>query len=63
MEKTPAQLQAENERLTNALRDISGHMEAIQKTLGEISDLLETRDDAPITNEDVANLLKKYSAL
>ena len=63
MEKTSAQLEAENERLRNALVDIKLHMEAVEKIFGDISDLFEEREEGAVTDEDVKNLLKKYSAL
>ncbi|MCR5652499.1 MAG: hypothetical protein K6F88_01720 [Ruminococcus sp.] len=63
MEKTSAQLEAENERLRNALVDIKLHMEAVEKIFGDISDLFEEREEGAVTDEDVRNLLKKYSAL
>ena len=56
----------ENARLLGALRKIKEHNEEIKKILDEVSDLLVTNeqtDSAPVTDEDVKQLLKKYSRL
>ena len=61
--KNPA---SENARLLGALRKIKEHNDEIQKILDEVSDLLATNEqteDAPVTDEDVKELLKKYSRL
>ena len=56
----------ENARLLGALRKIKEHNEEIKKILDEVSDLLATNEQtesAPVTDEDVKQLLKKYSRL
>ena len=45
---------------------ITEHCEAVLRVTDEIKDLLDkdkTADDAHVTDEDVKNLLKKYSRL
>ena len=57
---------SENARLLGALRKIKEHNEEIKKILDEVSDLLVTNEQtesAPVTDEDVKQLLKKYSRL
>ncbi len=59
-------LMSENARLREALRKISEHHTEIQKLLDGISDLIVTNEpteSAPVTEEDVKQLLKKYSRL
>lgn len=59
-------LASENARLCGALRKIKEHHAEIQKILDEVSDLLVTNEQteaAPVTDEDVKQLLKKYSRL
>lgn len=59
-------LASENARLLSALRKIKEHNEEIKKILDEVSDLLVTNEQtesAPVTDEDVKQLLKKYSRL
>ncbi len=59
-------LASENARLLGALRKIKEHKDEIQKILNEVSDLLATNEQtesAPVTDEDVKELLKKYSRL
>ncbi|WP_316631874.1 hypothetical protein [uncultured Ruminococcus sp.] len=59
-------LASENARLLGALRKIKEHNDEIQKILDEVSDLLVTNEQteaAPVTDEDVKQLLKKYSRL
>ena len=56
-------LEAENDRLKRAVRDISSHMEEIQKILDGLSDIITEEDDKHVTDEDVIKLLKKYSSL
>lgn len=59
-------LASENARLLSALRKIKEHNEEIKKILDEVSDLLATNEQtesAPVTDEDVKQLLKKYSRL
>ena len=59
-------LASENARLLGAQRKIKKHNEEIKKILDEVSDLLVTNEQtesAPVTDEDVKQLLKKYSRL
>lgn len=59
-------LASENARLREALKKIAEHQAQIQKILDGVSDLLranEQTDSAPVTDEDVKELLKKYSRL
>lgn len=59
-------LASENARLREALKKISEHQEEIRKILGGVSDLLATNEQAdptPVTDDDVKELLKKYSRL
>jgi negative regulator of sigma E activity len=59
-------LASENARLLGALRKIKEHNDEIKKILNEVSDLLATKEQtesAPVTDEDVKELLKKYSRL
>lgn len=59
-------LASENARLLGALRKIKEHNEEIKKILDEVSDLLVTNEQTestPVTDEDVKQLLKKYSRL
>ena len=59
-------LASENARLLGALRKIKEHNDELQKILNEVSDLLATNEQtesAPVTDEDVKELLKKYSRL
>ncbi|MBQ9680558.1 MAG: hypothetical protein IJV48_07750 [Ruminococcus sp.] len=56
----------ENTRMREALRKISEHQAEIQRLLEEIDDLLrvnEQTENTPVTDEDVKQLLKKYSRL
>ena len=55
-------LASENARLLGALRKIKEHNEEIKKILDEVSDLLVTNEQtesAPVTDEDVKQLLKQ----
>ena len=59
-------LASENARLREALKKIAEHQAQIQKILEGVSDLLKTEEQtesAPVTDEDVKELLKKYSRL
>ncbi|MBQ6335595.1 MAG: hypothetical protein IJI50_00025 [Ruminococcus sp.] len=59
-------LASENARLREALKKIAEHQAQIQKILDGVSDLLranEQTESAPVTDEDVKELLKKYSRL
>lgn len=66
MDEMMLQLEQENERMKNALKEIAAYQAEIQDQLDEISDLLyedEADENAPVTEEDVKSLLKKYSRL
>ena len=56
-------LEAENDRLRKAVKEMSVHMEEIQKILDGLSDIITEEDDKHVTDEDVIKLLKKYSSL
>ncbi|MBO4869854.1 MAG: hypothetical protein J5585_09095 [Clostridia bacterium] len=56
----------EIERLKTALRDIREHMKQIDEILESVDDLLGengTSPDAPASQEEIIDLLKKYSRL
>ena len=60
------ELKQDNERLANALRQISEHQREIERLLEETRELWEEIPDGEgshVTDEDVKNLLKKYSRL
>ena len=60
------QLEQENERMKQALKDITAYQAEIQNVLDEVQDLLyeeEHAPNAPVTEDDVISLLKKYSRL
>lgn len=66
MEDKIKQLDSENARLRDALKKITEHCEAVMRVTDEIKDILDkdnTAADVPVTDEDVKNLLKKYSRL
>ncbi len=63
MEKTVKQLENENERLKEALREICKHISGIKEAFESVSDLLEKEEECRVTKEDVKKLLKKYSSL
>ena len=66
MEDKIKQLESENARLRDALKKITEHCEAVMRVTDEIKDILDkdnTAADVPVTDEDVKNLLKKYSRL
>ncbi len=66
MEENYQELLRENNRMRETLRKIAEHQSEIQRLLGEIDDLLKTEEPteiAPVTDEDVKQLLKKYSRL
>lgn len=57
------EIEAENDRLKEAVKEISYHMDEIQKILDGLDDILIEEDGKHVTEEDVINLLKKYSSL
>ncbi len=66
MEDKIKQLESENARLRGALKKISEHCEEILRVTDEIKDIQykdKAVEDVPATDEDVKNLLKKYSRL
>ena len=66
MDEKIKQLEYDNVRLKNSLKEIAAHQAEIQKRLDEIRDLLhenEKDENKPVTDEDVKSLLKKYSRL
>ncbi len=64
MEKSITQLENENEKLISALKQVSAHMEEINKILESVSDLISSDDDnKAVTDDDVKKLLKKYSKI
>lgn len=64
--KEPETLMRDNRRLCEALREINKKMDEINEILNGVKDLTtvsEPESDAPVTEEDVKSLLKKYSRL
>lgn len=57
------EIEAENDRLKEAVKEISYHMDEIQKILDGLDDILIEEDGKHVKEEDVINLLKKYSSL
>ena len=57
------EIEAENDRLKEAVKEISYHMDEIQKILDGLDDILIEEDGKHVTEEDVINLLIKYSSL
>lgn len=66
MDENIKALEHENTRLREALKKISEHQTAIREILDSVSDLLVTLEKTevtPVTDDDVKQLLKKYSRL
>ncbi len=63
MEKDITQLEADNKRLTEALIKARAQLEELKTTLDSVADLLEDKSNGHVTDDDVRNLLKKYSGL
>lgn len=64
--KGPEELERDNRRLCEALREISAKYDEIKAILDSVSDLIVVRETVhhePVSDEDVKNLLKKYSRL
>ncbi len=64
--KEPEALWRDNQRLCEALREITGKMDEINAILNKVKDLTtvsEPERDTPVTEEEVKDLLKKYSRL
>lgn len=66
MEEKLRRLEEDNRRLCEALRQIAEHSAEITRLTESVRDILD-RDavapDAPVTDETVKNLLKKYSRI
>ena len=57
-------LKDENGKLRAALIDIKAHLEDIGKLFEDLSDIIADSDaDAPATNDEIKDLLKKYSRI
>ncbi len=56
-------LEAENAKLRKAIKDISAHMAEIQKIIDGLDLSPDEKEEKHVTDEDVKNLLKKYSSL
>lgn len=63
MEKDIKQLESDNKRLTEALIKARTQLEELKETFDSVSDLLEDKSSGHVTDDDVKNLLKKYSGL
>jgi len=67
MEEMLRQLEEENNRMRETLLAIEHHQQEIEKLIDSVRHLLETPDEdgenAHVTDDDVKNLLKKYSRL
>ncbi len=57
-------LKDENVKLRAALRDIKAHLEGIDKLFEELSDIISDSDtNAPATDDEIKDLLKRYSRI
>ncbi len=59
-------LRHDNQRLCEALREITKKIDEINgilKGVGDLTTVREPQRGAPVTEEEVKNLLKKYSKL
>ncbi len=63
MEKDITQLEADNKRLTDALIKARAQLEELKATLDSVNDLITAKNEGHVTDDDVKNLLKKYSGL
>lgn len=67
MEEMLLQLEEENNRMRETLLAIEHHQQEIEELIDSVRDLLETPEEdgenAHVTDDDVKNLLKKYSRL
>ena len=63
MDKDITQLESDNKRLTEALIKARAQLEELKTTLDSVEDLLEEKNSGHVTDDDVRNLLKKYSGL
>ena len=63
MEDKLRRLEEENARLREALDRIREHLQAIDHIMQGLSEVDEKHLDSQFTDDDVKNLLKKYSRL
>lgn len=63
MEDKIKRLEEENARLREALDRIREHSQAIDHIMQGLSEVDKTHMDSQFTDDDVKNLLKKYSRL
>ncbi len=63
MEKDITQLEADNKRLTDALIKARAQLDELKATLDSVNDLITAKNEGHVTDDDVKNLLKKYSGL
>lgn len=63
MEKDITQLEADNKRLTDALIKARAQLDELKATLDSVNDLITAKNEDHVTDDDVKNLLKKYSGL
>lgn len=63
MEDKIKRLEEENARLREALDRIREHLQAIDHIMLGLSEVDKTHMDSQFTDDDVKNLLKKYSRL
>lgn len=67
MDEMLLQLEEENNRMRETLLAIEHHQQEIEELIDSVRDLLETPEEdgenAHVTDDDVKNLLKKYSRL
>lgn len=57
-------LKEENGKLRAALRDIKGHLGDIEKLFEELSDIMaDSEEGAPATDDEIKDLLKRYSRI
>ena len=63
MEDKIKRLEEENARLRESLDRIWEHLQAIDHILQGLSEVDKTHMDSQFTDDDVKNLLKKYSRL
>ncbi len=55
--------EAENAKLRKAIRDISVHVEEIEKILNGLKEITTEPEEKHVTKEDVKKLLEKYSSI
>ena len=63
-EETINRLKDENGKLRAALRDIKAHLEDMDKLFEELSDVIsDSNAGAPATDDEIKDLLKRYSRI